>query len=375
MITALAGFTVDVSATYAQSSNCTRLNQQLRTLDRNGDFRNVSTNSNEAQSLAAALQDAESAYVRGGCSDMVRNGQTLTRECQTLARQIIRGREDLEDLSQDVETGNDVAAQREAILQEISRFGCNSRDSEVTFSDTDDDGFSPQRQTLFDRIFGTYTEDPDYESGDIYEDDFSGYGNYTTIRTVCVRLSDGYFWPVSYSTLPDYINLDAQQCSLQCPGTPTSLYYYENPGQEAEQMVSLTGEPYMALPNAFRYRTEFDKASTCKVPVDQGSIIIVSEESGESRAVIEFKGATFPLPLRDPRRSTAVTVAEVTADSGFVSMPLPRKRPIRDGEFVPVQAVVQPEAEEPMRLVQFGDKVVRVVGPDTPYAQPTGEGT
>ena len=25
--------------------------------------------------------------------------------------------------------------------------------------------------------------------------------------------------------------------------------------------------------------------------------------------------------------------------------------------------------------MKFGDKVVRVVGPDTPYAQPTGEGT
>ena len=371
LVAALAAFGADVSASYAQSSNCTRLNQQLRTFDRNSDFRNIEGNASESRGLAAALQDAESAYVRGGCSQMVKRGETLTRECSTLARQILRGRDDLEELATSVETGNAIAQQREAILQEISRFGCGTRDSDVTFSD--DDGFSPERQTLFDRIFGDYTQD-ELQDGDIYGDQFSGYGNYATVRTVCVRLSDGYFWPVSYSTLRDYAYNDAQQCAAQCPGTATDLYFYDNPGQEAEQMVNLGGQAYSDLPNAFRYRTEFDRASTCKVPVDQGSIQVVAGLDGETRAVIDFAGATFPLPLRDPRRTTTVTVAPVTV-AEFISVPLPRKRPPRDGEAVPVETVVQPDAATAMRLVQFGDKVVRVVGPDTPYAQPTEEGT
>ncbi len=43
----------------------------------------------------------------------------------------------------------------------------------------------------------------------------------------------------------------------------TSIYY-DNPGQEPEQMVNLQGEPYTALPTAFAYRTAYDRANSCK---------------------------------------------------------------------------------------------------------------
>ena len=41
------------------------------------------------------------------------------------------------------------------------------------------------------------------------------------------------------------------------PGLDVDLYYYDNPGQEPEQMVNLQGEPYKSLPTAFAYRTDY----------------------------------------------------------------------------------------------------------------------
>ena len=84
-----------------------------------------------------------------------------------------------------VETANAVAGQREAILQEMARFGCSAEGSSATFSS--------ERQSVFDRIFGT-TSEGDFSDGQMIDGgDYWGYQGYQTVRTVCVRLSDGYF--------------------------------------------------------------------------------------------------------------------------------------------------------------------------------------
>jgi hypothetical protein len=57
-----------------------------------------------------------------------------------------------------------------------------------------------------------------------------------------------------------------------------------------------------------------------------------------------------------------------------VYVPLPRPRPAGPGE-TPVTRPAQAQADTELRLVQFGNKTVRVVGPDTPYAQPAEAGT
>ncbi len=82
--------------------------------------------------------------------------------------------------------------------------------------------------------------------------------------------------------------------------------------------------------------------------------------------------------LRDPRGVApvmAVAAAEPVQTATLVDVPLPRPRPAGPGETQVTRPVNQGPAETELRLVQFGDKVVRVVGPDTPYAQPTPAGT
>src|SRR6185436_12210137 len=55
-------------------------------------------------------------------------------------------------------------------------------------------------------------------------------------RTVCVRLCDGFWFPISYATTKARFAEDAAKCERQCPAR-SRLFVYQNPGQTPEQMV------------------------------------------------------------------------------------------------------------------------------------------
>jgi hypothetical protein len=84
-----------------------------------------------------------------------------------------------------------------------------------------------------------------------------------TYRTLCVRTCDGYYFPISFSTVPSRFATDQETCQSMCPGSDVALYIHRNPGQESEDMVSLTGQPYSSLATAFKYRQSYDAACTC----------------------------------------------------------------------------------------------------------------
>lgn len=85
-----------------------------------------------------------------------------------------------------------------------------------------------------------------------------------TYRTVCVRTCDGAYFPISFATVPGRFADDEKACKAQCPATEANLYSYRNPGEDMNQAVSVTGQNYSALPNAFHYRTEFNPTCSCK---------------------------------------------------------------------------------------------------------------
>jgi hypothetical protein len=94
----------------------------------------------------------------------------------------------------------------------------------------------------------------------------------TTYRTMCVRLCDGYYWPVSFATPMDALQRDEQACRKSC-GATSALYYYPNPGGQVEEMVSAAGKPYKDLSTAFLYRTVYDPACKCRPhPWEEGAI-------------------------------------------------------------------------------------------------------
>jgi hypothetical protein len=106
----------------------------------------------------------------------------------------------------------------------------------------------------------------------IWQDEDNGpanggqFGNlgYATYRTLCVRLCDGYYFPVSFSTLPQHFDRDADVCQSKC-AAPVELYYHQNPGSDVEQALShKTKQSYSSLKVAKLYRTKYLPGCSCK---------------------------------------------------------------------------------------------------------------
>jgi hypothetical protein len=126
---------------------------------------------------------------------------------------------------------------------------------------------------------------------------------YATYRTMCVRLCDGYYFPISFSTLPNHFERDAQACQSRC-AAPTELFYYQNPGGAVEQMVGAeTNAPYTSLKTAFRYRKEYVKGCSCR-----------AEELNAATPGENQQGARPADPV-----TTVRTQAEPAATSGWSS--------------------------------------------------------
>jgi len=83
-----------------------------------------------------------------------------------------------------------------------------------------------------------------------------------TYRTLCVRLCDGFYFPISYSTRRERFAGDAKHCEKRCPGR-SRLFVHRNPGEDVDKMVALDGHHYSSLPTAFLHRTQYVKDCTC----------------------------------------------------------------------------------------------------------------
>ncbi len=92
-------------------------------------------------------------------------------------------------------------------------------------------------------------------------DRFPGPG--PTYRTLCVRLCDGYYFPISAAAPGSSLSRDADRCAASC-GAEARLFYHPSDGGGAETMVDLTGMAYSALPNAFRYRKTLVEGCSCR---------------------------------------------------------------------------------------------------------------
>jgi hypothetical protein len=82
-------------------------------------------------------------------------------------------------------------------------------------------------------------------------------------RSVCVRLCDGYFFPVSPLARASDLGDHEAACSGLCPDAPTELFVEPTGSDRIEDAVSRTGAPYSSLPMAFSNRTSTDKTCTC----------------------------------------------------------------------------------------------------------------
>jgi hypothetical protein len=197
-------------------------------------------------------QSAQMQLERNSCYETFFFSKTLrqTRQCVDLAKQADAANRQLSELSaqrqQIMSSGS--RSYQEDIVRELARNNC---------------GASYQQQAR------QYNNNP---FSSIWQDEDSGstgggqFGNlpFATFKTVCVRLCDGYYFPVSFSTLPNHFDRDAQVCEQKC-AAPAELFYHQNPGGDMEQAVSVrTRQPYSSLKTAFRYRKEYIQGCSCK---------------------------------------------------------------------------------------------------------------
>lgn len=126
-----------------------------------------------------------------------------------------------------------------------------------------------------------------------------GGGSY---RTLCVRLCDGFYFPISDRASSDKFAEDEALCAARCPGTPTALYAHRS-GAEAETMVSVSGVgAYADLPTAFLYRTRVDAACAC------GRVTIATAPAEEP--ILEPPpDPAAPSSAEDPAASSAADLA------------------------------------------------------------------
>ena len=199
------------------------------------------------------------------------------------------------------------------------------------------------------RAFGyrSRERDLDGETRSGTEGAMSGGGTY---RTVCVRLCDGYYWPVSFATTKDRFGRDQQVCERKC-SAPSKLYYYPNPGGEPEVMTDLNGEPYSKLTTAFLYRTEYKEDCKCNPqPWEPEALerhriyaLEARKQKGDQKAAAELaqlKQLEVPAPSRGRRGKGKGKVESAKLES--VSSPLAQPPDNGTAPQVPQPRTVRP---------------------------------
>jgi hypothetical protein len=305
------------------NSVCSRLEAQLATVDHGTpDPARADLISHAEEAIAKQQADLDRLAAqshRVGCEGIAGFFSLFTgqsQQCQPLNAQIQQIRGNLDRMMSDLErlkSGNtDREGQRRVVIGQLAQNNCGAQYSRAAAQTPGPGGFL---ETLLGGIIN-----PGGGEG----------GPAGTYRTVCVRTCDGFFFPVSYSTVPDHFADDQRTCQRMCPASEAMLYSYRNSGEDITQAVSISGRTYTELPNAFRYRREFTSNCSCRRPgqswadalknsddsttLEQGDIV-VTEQNSKALSQAPQKGAAgkpkggAAQPKADPTPAPAVADA------------------------------------------------------------------
>jgi hypothetical protein len=315
---------------------CLRLEGQLAMIDRGGvdpaKAEQVKRNEEAAAKQQAELDRLTAQAQRLGCAAglfSLFTGQS--QQCIPLNNQIQQVRTNLNYyLSENQRLQGDSGereGQRRSVLAALGQNDCGAQYRQYVNSGPG--GF-------FESLFGINP----VPSGSVPGMPLAG-----TYRTLCVRTCDGYYFPVSYSTVPGKFAEDEALCRRLCPATEVSLYSHRNPGEDVTRAVSLNGRAYTELPTAFSYRKTFNAACSCRAPgqsweealrqgedltVERGDIV-VTEERAKQLSQPRFDAQGKPVNP-DPK-------AKPGASSGASGSVAPEEKPEEDPSKRKVRAV------------------------------------
>jgi hypothetical protein len=143
-------------------------------------------------------------------------------------------------------------------------------------------------------------------------------------RTVCVRLCDGYYFPINFAVTRDKLQRDSGVCASRC-GAQGRLFVHRNPGGSVEDMEDLSGRPYRQLRTAFLYRTEL--VANCKCQPDPWDEAAQNRHRAYALAQEARKGSKTAAKelqtLQDKMRQAAAAAQSQPAPAGAVAAGAP----------------------------------------------------
>jgi hypothetical protein len=335
---------------------CPRLEAQLATIDHGGSGDPARDEQVRRYQDAAGRQQGELERVtsqarRMGCDSSgffsLFNGQSA--QCGPVNNQIQQMRANLDQITSNLERlrgggfgDADRDNQRRSVLLTLAQNNCGPQYANAVRG----------QGNFLDRLFGNNNPgvDPGAPAGDVGPQ--SG-----TYRTVCVRSCDGFYFPISFATVPARFADDEKTCKNLCPAAEATLFAYRNPGEDMSQAVSINGQPYSASPNAFRYRQEFNPSCSCKAPgqtwaealksiddtaaAQQQGDIIVTEESAKKMSRVPTKPASAKkgTTATNTAPTTASAPGDPTSTAAASSGAAPANKPIRSvgPTFIPAR--------------------------------------
>ncbi len=131
-----------------------------------------------------------------------------------------------------------------------------------------------------------------------------------TFRTVCVRLCDGYFFPISFAVGWDRLEHDARVCEGRC-GALGRLFVHQNPGGSTDDLHDLSGRPYRQLRTAFLYRSEYIASCSCQpqpweqVALDRHRAYALAAAAGRGNREAAKELQALQAKLKDGAKSAA----------------------------------------------------------------------
>ena len=335
---------------------CPRLEAQLATIDRGGGGDPAKDEQIRRYQDAAAKQQSEldrvtSQAKRMGCDSSgffsLFSGQSA--QCGPVNNQIQQMRANLEQITTSLERlrggfgGGERDSQRRSVLAALAQNNCGPQYANAARGPG----------SFLESLFGNNNNNNNPMTPGVDLGPQSG-----TYRTVCVRTCDGFYFPISFATVPARFPDDERTCKNLCPAAEASLFSYRNPGEDMNQAVSINGQPYSSSPNAFRYRQEFNPSCACKAAgqtwsealktiddkasAEQQGDIIVTEESAKKMSRAPTKGAAAAAKKgAAPAGTTATAPAapDASAPAANSTAAAPDNKPIRSvgPTFIPAR--------------------------------------
>jgi hypothetical protein len=278
------------------------------------------------------------------------NGQSA--QCSPVNNQIQQMRGNLDQITSGLQQlrggGNsDRDMQRRSVLVALAQNNCGPQYAAAARA--------AQRDGFLDNIFGSNSPGAVAPPGDVG-------GASGTYRTVCARSCDGFYFPISFATVPGRFADDERTCKALCPAADATLFIYRNPGEDINQAVSLSGQPYSSSSNAFHYRQEFNPSCSCKAA---GQSWADALKNIDDKAAVEQQGDIIVTEDRAKKMAQPIAGTPALATSRKKGA-APQATPAATVAQTPPAAAQAPQADPTVA----GNRTIRSVGPTFIQQQP-----